>query len=146
VEPAEVAQVLTKCSAYDLRTVGRADVAAWHEILAVADLVDALDAVTRHYRESSTRAMPADILRHSKAAKRDRLRTDGVKSEALALPGRCESDPEREARIAKRIGEARANIRRSAPAIAATAQGPSAMDQLRAMTTGPAWPDPHEAA
>jgi hypothetical protein len=143
--PADVAKVMAKCSAYDLRTVGRADVAAWSEILGTVELDDALEAVTRFYRESSARAMPADILRHSKAAKRDRLRRDGVKAPALQRPSRFEDDAARNARIAARMGEVRAQIRRSPRAITSGAEGPSAMDRLRALTVGPVWPDPEVA-
>lgn len=133
----EVARVLAKCSAYDLRTVGRADVAAWAEIIGQVGYVDALDAVTRHYRESSERAMPADILRHSRDAKRDRLRRDGVKSAAMALPGRYEPDAIRENRNRRRAAE----IRDALPKPRHKAPEPSALDLLRKLT-----PDVDESA
>jgi hypothetical protein len=140
VTPAEVAQVLAKCSAYDLRTVGRADVAAWSEILGVVDLADALEAVTRHYRESSDRAMPADVLRHSRSAKQDRQRRERVRAPVLALPSRFETDGQRDARIAAHVAAARAAIK---PRRDVTdSDDPSALDQLRALTAGPNWPDP----
>lgn len=59
--PEQVVDVLTKCAAYDQRTVGEVDVMAWHEILRRIELGDALDAVRQHFTESSARAMPADI-------------------------------------------------------------------------------------
>lgn len=87
--PADTARVLTKCAAYDQRTIGQADVLAWHEIIAGLELADALDAVRRHYRAEARRAMPADILEHAKAAKRDRERIERTgHSEALALESR----------------------------------------------------------
>lgn len=59
--PAEVIDVLTKCAAYDQRTVGEGDVLAWYEILDRTDVADAFAAVRLHYAESRDRAMPADI-------------------------------------------------------------------------------------
>lgn len=74
--PADVAKVLTKCAAYDRRTIGQADVAAWHEILDTTELVDGLDAVRRHYRATREWAMPADILTHARVAKTERLQRE----------------------------------------------------------------------
>lgn len=59
--PADTGKVLMKVAAYDQRTVGAADIAAWHEVIGGLDIADCLNAVTVHYREQSTRAMPADI-------------------------------------------------------------------------------------
>lgn len=70
--PAEVIDVLTKCAAYDQRTVGEADVMAWHEILCRTELVDALDAVRMHYAENRDRAMPADIRKLAVTVKEQR--------------------------------------------------------------------------
>jgi hypothetical protein len=87
--PSEVSKVLTKCAAYDQRTIGQADVLAWHETLHDVELADALDAVRRHYRDEARRAMPADIREHARAAKRDRQRIERTgQSPALALESR----------------------------------------------------------
>lgn len=59
--PADTAKVLAKMSAFDQRTIGEADVVAWHEVIGGFNLQDCLEAVTLHYRETSQRAMPADI-------------------------------------------------------------------------------------
>jgi hypothetical protein len=61
VNEAEVVDVLTKCAAFDQRTVGETDVLAWHEVLGSLEIRDCLDAVTTHYTHESKRAMPADI-------------------------------------------------------------------------------------
>lgn len=61
--PSETAAVLAKCAAYDARTIGEADVAAWHEIIGHLHVTPCLEAVAIHYREHATRAMPADIRR-----------------------------------------------------------------------------------
>lgn len=58
---AETAKVLAKMAAYDQRTVGDADVAAWHEILGHLDIDSCLAAVTIHYRENSSRPWPSEI-------------------------------------------------------------------------------------
>lgn len=59
--PGDTARVLGKIAAFDLRTLGEADVLAWHEIIGHLDVASCFLAVTAHYRENSTRAMPADI-------------------------------------------------------------------------------------
>jgi len=59
--PSEVARVLAKCAAYDRRTIGEADVAAWHEALGDLELAPCLAAVATHYRDTTTWAMPAHI-------------------------------------------------------------------------------------
>lgn len=58
----EAGQVLLKCSAFDQRTIGEGDIAAWQEVLADAELQDALAAVTAYYRTHTKRIMPADII------------------------------------------------------------------------------------
>lgn len=95
--PADVAKVLAKIAAYDQRTVGQADVAAWHEILAPYPLGEALQAVMRHHRDSTERIKPAHVVAHIRA-----IRTEQAKatSEALALPSRYEHDPARAGRVA----------------------------------------------
>lgn len=105
--PEDVVDVLSKCSAFDQRTVGEVDVIAWHEILGRVDREDALAAVARHYADSRDRAMPADILKLSRVARDERKRIEG-KSEPLALPSRFEPDPDRVRRIAEGIAAARA--------------------------------------
>lgn len=57
----DVGKLLAKLAAFDQRTVGEADVLAWHEVLGRYELGDCLAAVTEWYRDESRRAMPADI-------------------------------------------------------------------------------------
>jgi hypothetical protein len=59
----ETARLLAKAAAFDARTVGIADVAAWQEALADVELVAALDAITEHYRDQTERIMPAHVRR-----------------------------------------------------------------------------------
>jgi hypothetical protein len=61
VNPAETAELLAFCAAFDRRTVGRADVLAWTTVLADTDFAAAKAAVTRHYAEETRWIMPADI-------------------------------------------------------------------------------------
>lgn len=72
--PAETAKLLRAAAAYDRRTVGEADVAAWH--LAVRDLPldDALTAVVDHYRESRDFLMPSDVVAGVRRVRSERLR------------------------------------------------------------------------
>jgi hypothetical protein len=94
----ETAQVLAKCAAFDQRTVGGADVIAWHEVIGRLDFGDALGAVTRHYSETNHRAMPADILAHGRRIRDERTRSP---HEIRALPSRFETDEERAERTAR---------------------------------------------
>jgi hypothetical protein len=107
VTPDDVIEVLAKCSAYDQRTVGEVDVMAWHEVLARMELTDALEAVRRHYSESSARAMPADILRNARVARdeRERQAKQLARSEVLALPSRFEPDEIRDERVKRGVAE-----------------------------------------
>ena len=59
--PAEVADLLAFAAAFDRRTVGRADVLAWHTVLADVDHTQARDAVSAHYADQTRWIMPADI-------------------------------------------------------------------------------------
>lgn len=74
--PAETARVLTKAAAFDNRTIGETDVAAWHEILGYLDVRDCLTAITTHYSEQRDRAMPADIRRLAIGIRDDRQRRE----------------------------------------------------------------------
>lgn len=107
--PAEVARMLAKAAAYDRRTVTEIDVAAWHEIVARVDLLDALAAVTRHYTETRDWMMPADFLKHARAAKEERRRRELGNRAAppMALPSRFEPDMVRDVQIQRGIAQCR---------------------------------------
>jgi hypothetical protein len=53
VTRSEVATLLAKCAAYDRRTIGDADVAAWFDALVDVPFADASAAVTEHYTRTS---------------------------------------------------------------------------------------------
>jgi hypothetical protein len=94
----EIALLLGACAARDQRTIGETDVLAWHEDIGDLDFEDARAAVSQHYRESTERIMPAHIRRLVRII-RDRRRATNVVS--TLPPGKCEDDPERDARIAR---------------------------------------------
>lgn len=59
--PSQVAELLTMASAFDRRTVGEADVIAWHLVLKDVDYAQAQAAVAAHYSDTRDWIMPADI-------------------------------------------------------------------------------------
>jgi hypothetical protein len=79
---ADVSRVLAKAAAFDQRTIGRTDVLAWIEAIGDLDIDDALTAVTRHYRETNTRLMPADLRRIVAELGRERRRSEREAREA----------------------------------------------------------------
>lgn len=62
--PAETAELLGLCAAFDRRTIGKADVLAWQTVLADIDTDAARQAVTAHYATETRWIMPADIRQH----------------------------------------------------------------------------------
>jgi hypothetical protein len=74
MNPSDVATVLAFAAAYDQRTIGEADVAAWHEALDCPwvpniSLDEAREAVIAHYRRTSERIAPADVIKHARDAR-----------------------------------------------------------------------------
>lgn len=69
--PADTAELLTFAAAFDRRTIGKADVLAWHTVLTDITLQDAKDAVTAHYSRETRWIMPADIRQHVQAQRAD---------------------------------------------------------------------------
>lgn len=63
ISPAQAAKLLAFASAIDQRTVGEADALAWADLLDGLDFDRCVDAVRRHYRESTDRLMPAHVRR-----------------------------------------------------------------------------------
>jgi hypothetical protein len=73
VTPSEVATLLAKCAAYDRRTIGEADVAAWHDALHDVPFGDASAAVTEHYTRTSNWVGVADVRDGVKRIRTERL-------------------------------------------------------------------------
>lgn len=99
----EIALLLGAIAGRDQRTIGEADVLAWHEDLGDLEFADARAAVSRHFRESEARIMPAHIRRHVKVIRSERRE----RAEIRELPSRFETDDERNARIHANVAEIR---------------------------------------
>ncbi len=87
----ETIDLLTVCAAFDRRTVGEADVTAWHAVAGDLEFADCRAAVIAHYRESRDWIMPADVRTRVKAMRRDRLErsiTAAPDPELADQPGR----------------------------------------------------------
>jgi hypothetical protein len=73
VNMSEIATLLAMVAAFDRRTVGEADVVAWHEAVGDLRLEDARAAVIAHFRTSRDWLMPIDVRTAVAALRRDRL-------------------------------------------------------------------------
>jgi len=71
----EAAVMLAKVSAYDRRTVGRADAEAWADAMTRGSIAapDALEAVAQHFQDTNDWLMPNHIIVRVKAMKRARV-------------------------------------------------------------------------
>ncbi|MFJ5638566.1 hypothetical protein [Streptomyces sp. NPDC093223] len=69
--PAETAELLGLCAAFDRRTIGKTDVLAWQTVLADIDAPAAKAAVTAHYSTETRWIMPADIRKTVVAQRAD---------------------------------------------------------------------------
>lgn len=107
--PDEVAVVLAKAALVDNRTIGEEEVMAWHEIVHRIALPDALAAVARHYGETRDRLMPADLIRQSRVIREERARLD-ARHPVRELPGRFETDEERDARNKENLAKIRRQV------------------------------------
>lgn len=101
--PGDMARVLTKCAAFDQRTIGEADVMAWYDAVGQLDYDDAMTAVSRHYATSTDRIMPAHLRTEVLAIRNERAGKQH--HEILALPSRFEADEIRDERIRERLPE-----------------------------------------
>lgn len=68
---AETAYVLTAAAAFDQRTIGEADAAAWHAVIGHLQRDECLAAVKAHYAAQTRRLMPADVIDLVLSARRD---------------------------------------------------------------------------
>lgn len=100
----ETALLLGAIAARDQRTVGETDVLAWHEDLSDLPFDDARAAVSRHFRDSTDRIMPAHIRRQTRILRDERRASTAV---AELPPGRFENDPDRDERIRRNVDRVR---------------------------------------
>lgn len=68
----ETAAVLAKAAGYDNRTIGDANVMAWHEALGDLNVRDCLAAVAQHHRESDAYLMPVHVRRIAERLRKER--------------------------------------------------------------------------
>lgn len=106
--PDETALVLTKCAAIDQRTIGRADVLGWHEIVGTLPLADALEAVKRWYATHRDRIMPVDVLEIARQIRNDRAASQA--HPIRELPSRFEADQVRDDRVRQGVVELAARL------------------------------------
>lgn len=138
--PGDSARVLAACAIYDNRTVSVTDAAAWFKVIGDLPVEDALEAVARHYAESTERIMPAHVRRIVREMREERARA--VPHEARALPSRFEDDLGRELRATQGAATVREalmpvleHLSSKRPELES-----SAIEELRAITAGPDWP------
>lgn len=86
----EAAQLLAVAAAFDRRTVGEPDAVAWADALADVNPGDALEAVRRHYRDSTDYLMPVHVRRLVKEIRAERL----AAVEEPPPPAELTDDPE----------------------------------------------------
>lgn len=83
---ADAYELLATCQAFDRRTVGEVDAAAWRQALGDLPLDDCRAAVTAHYAERTEWVMPAHVRAGVK-----RMRADRLERAPLAIP---DADPD----------------------------------------------------
>lgn len=98
MKKSEAALILAAAAARDLRTVGEADVLAWHEDLEDITYPEAREALKRYYRDNTDRIMPAHIRQLVRILRDEQRRVSG--HEVRALPSRFEDDATRDSRLA----------------------------------------------
>jgi hypothetical protein len=69
----DVIDTLTKIAAFDRRTVGEGDIAAWQETIGHLHREDALAAVSAHFRTSDKWLMPVHLVTLAREIARDRM-------------------------------------------------------------------------
>lgn len=99
----EIIDLLTAASAYDRRSVGEADVAAWSEAANRAGWTfpRALDALHEHFATSTAWLMPGHVTQLIRA--RAARPSDTPVDEVLSLPSAPPASPERRAELMAKI-------------------------------------------
>lgn len=139
----DIANVLAKAAAFDQRTVGQADILAWHEALHDLDAADALTAVTRHYASSEQRLMPVHVRRHATDLARERHRVAREEAERLALEATAADAVtvrDRSADVADLLATLRDRLGPSDPSVLRRAEW---VREERLRQRGDAVPNPH---
>lgn len=93
ITKAQIGDLLTVIVAIDRRTIGDADIEAWHLILTDLELGDCAQAVKDHYTERRDWLMPADV--HTRATAIARARAGRERIAELEAQDREETERER---------------------------------------------------
>jgi len=140
----DIASVLAKAAAFDQRTVGQADILAWHEALHDLDPADALAAVTRHYASSEVRLMPVHVRRIALDLARDRHRAAREEQERLELEAAAADAVtvrDRSAEVADMLATLRDRLGPSDPSVLRRAEW--VREERLRQRTADAVPNPH---
>ncbi|GGW68159.1 zinc finger domain-containing protein [Streptomyces griseoloalbus] len=131
--PADAAELLTLCAAFDRRTVGEADARAWAAALNAVPLDDdARAAVARHYADTDRWITPAHVIQQRAKIRRDRIDRANVLYDGRPGETGAESIARRRA-LDRAIGDGRI-----APQTATQAVGRAPGTAPPALTGGPA--------
>ncbi len=106
----EIGAVLAKAAGFDNRTIGQANLLAWHEVLGDLDVGDCLDAISQHHRESTEYLMPAHVRRIAlklRAERRERERSDEQRHALEAYAATAGPLTDRSAEIRAFVGQIR---------------------------------------
>ncbi len=66
---AEIGYLLAVCASFDHRTVGEADIEAWHHVLGHLDFIPCRQAIYMHYGRTADFIAPAHIIDEVKGRK-----------------------------------------------------------------------------
>jgi len=91
VKLSETAVFLGKAALIDNRTVGEADVAAWHELIGDLPLRDCMAALAEHRKAGAEWLMPSHIIARVRDIRRARLVSAGT----APIPAGLTQDQER---------------------------------------------------
>jgi hypothetical protein len=92
----QIKLILARCASFDQRTVGQADVTAWHLALGDFTYAEADKAVIEYYKEERDRIMPSDI--RSRCWKARELWTNAHPGPDLEAPWEADQRRELEAK------------------------------------------------
>lgn len=149
--PGDAARVLAACALFDNRKVtddedGVRLVRAWFSVIGDLPLEDALEAVRRHYRDSTDWCMPKHVRAGARAIAAERARARP--SAERQLPSGFEQDVTRAVHMRRGAAGVREVLGPLLERLAAKSdsdKAPDALDALRAITPGPDWKDADSA-
>jgi hypothetical protein len=139
VTPGDVARMLAACAMYDYREVEEVDAKAWHLIIGDLDFDDAMEAVLRHYADSTERMKPAHVRQGVKAVRAERRRLESHPARQLPSPFE-KPDMAEQVRVDRGLGTVREVLGPIVEHLAERSGGAAALgaaEQLQAITAEP---------